>query len=203
MTAGEEPAVSEGAAQDIIESHEGGEPLAVDLGQRAERTVAVIADPEASPLFLGETVVSLCEGADVAVVVVDLHGAPGVAVARALVERGIAFERLVLGQEDRVPEALRAERDEVAAMARGENEQDMEELALIDANLVLVADSVTEQGVDLMSFGLDALPGIVLRQAEVAGRAAIVVVPPEMGLVRERAEDGDEYLRKLVHIAPE
>ena len=199
MTAREEASMSE----EEVQVEEGGEPSSVDLGQTAEKTIAVIADPEASSLFLGETIVSLCEGAEVEVVVVDLHGAPGVAVAQVLAERGVPFESLVIGQEDRVPEAMRPERDRLAGVARGEKVQDMEELALIDANLVLVADSVSEQGVDLMSFGLDALPGIVLRQAETVSIPAMVVVPPEMGLARSRNEGGDTYLRKLVHISAE
>lgn len=196
-----------GAGEDVS-----GEPVVVNLGQDesdeegetgAGRTLAFLIDPEASPLAVRETALSLIAAYHVERVVTDVTSLAGIAVAQAAETAGVPFSLLDYGQENRSGEASAAEHERLSVICDGVHHAELGTVASIPANLVLVPTTQAEEqdGPSAISLGLDSLPGIALQQLQETGEPCLLMLPPEAGLATEGSHQDPErvYVRKLLH----
>lgn len=181
-----------------------------------QRTVAFFADPRAAKLLLTETIEKLIESLDIRQGIVDITTMAGVDIAQAFVNMGVPFATLEYGQEphyeraeDRFPDVspqlikyaaanVAMHEEDLTNQASGVVYQDVNELAAVDANIVLIPAMVGPNE-KFLDFSQGSLVGTVLAQLEEAGRDAIVIDAPERGL---RPMDDGSYQRAVIHVQP-
>lgn len=207
------------AAQDAPTDQEGVEEADEELaGQMAAAPVegaviAFLADSRASTLLLEETVAMLVESQQVAQALVELHSLPGVRIAAALHRAGVSYSVLSFGPDlpehagdDEVPEVVGVEHAG-ALLAHAEQvvQVDPRGFGWLHAQLCVVPACVGSDEVHLDGFVEDVqldmspttLPGLVMDQASLDGRAMLLIDAPERGIVRQA--DG-AYRRRVIHI---
>ena len=155
-------------------------------------TIAVFTDPRSSTLFLQETAQSLITQYKIERAFVDLSTLAGLAFANALLDAGIAYESLEFGKAESERDAGQValtgagsltpplrEASHLRQMSAGTLAVDIEELALIPANLVVIPAMADET---LMDFSQGTVVGQVLNQIEKSNGELLLIAPPERGL---------------------
>lgn len=160
-----------------------------------ERTAAFFADPESATILLDETIGHLISKHRIQKALVDLSTPAGLTVATAFRDRDIPFLSLEYGQEPHAqgsppPSGAEAIRDAAAAV----HEIPISLIGEIDAEIVLIPKA-RGQYIDL---AVDSVPGVVHTQCHDAGRAMMLILPPENGLAHV---SGQDYIRGLVHVS--
>ncbi|PDQ35519.1 MAG: hypothetical protein B5766_05490 [Candidatus Lumbricidophila eiseniae] len=189
-------------------------------------TVLFLADPRASVFLLKDTVSTLLMTYRVQHAYVDLTTLVGLTAASELLQAGIAYEHLDFGQQ--IPEMVQktttakstgsgaADRDQrshcfkpsrprtlqdfayLEHMSADTHSVEIDKLAEIDANLVLIP-TMTAEGV--IDFSADTMLGRTLDHIERLGRDALIVMPPERGLrpvlTGQQATSADERYERI------
>ena len=200
-----------GPIEDIIDAEVVEDEQADEDDENAVRAAVFFSHPYAPTLFLTKTVLRLISSARIERGVVDLSGAPGLAIAEAFVQAGVPFEDLQYGQlthyvslsEDGelvADDEMAARAARVKSLAAEVHEVPMEDLYKVPASIVIVPAPV-ETGSRIVYFGPDAMPGIIVAQLGLADEEMpmIMIDTPERGL---QAYGPDDYERVLTHIEP-
>lgn len=200
-----------GPIEDIIDVEVVEDERTDEDDEDAVRAAVFFSHPYAPTLFLTKTVLRLISSARIERGIVDLSGAPGLAIAEAFVQAGVPFEDLQYGQAthyvvlseegELVPnEEMAARAARLKALAAEVHEVAIEDLYKVPASLVVVPAPV-ETGSKLVYFGPDAMPGIIVAQLSLADEEMpmIMIDTPERGL---QAHGHDDYERVLTHIEP-
>lgn len=161
----------------------------------AVRTAAFLADGRASTFLLAETITALVSRQGIQAAIVDISTEAGLTTAHQLLSAGIEYSIF-----DTVPpkwdEDSRQSLELVRSSASGRVAFDPDNLAAIDANIVLMPAPASDAGQ-----GIDATDGtitaIVLEQLKAANTPCLLVLPPEAGLRRQN--DGD-YVRLTLQL---
>lgn len=151
-------------------------------------TAVFFADPRASSFLLSDTISSMLGSYNIQRAYIDVSNQAGLVIAGELLRAGIAYELLDFGQEiqEVAPRAFVLDQERTAAdvpylrtMSAGTHAVAVEDLASIDANVVLIPAMADER---LINFSTTSVVGTVLTQAEESGRELLVITPPERGL---------------------
>jgi hypothetical protein len=163
-------------------------------------TAVFFADPRATTFLLADTIGSLLAAYSIQHAYVDLTTLGGVTVAGELLRAGVAYTLLDFGQQ--VPTAPAdhtaqfdleqprslADIPYLSAMSADTLTVKVEELAAMNANLVLIPAMADER---LIDFSPNSLVGAVLVQAEEIQRDVLVLSPPQRGLRCVPTPDSD------------
>lgn len=179
---------------------DGPETTSNKTGSTAEpvvlRTAAFLSDGRTDTFLLAETVDALISQQSIQEAVVDISTEAGVTIARRLLELEIDYSIF-----DTVPPKWDGENrvllEQLRARAKSLVPLDLDNLADIDANVVLAPAPATDAGP-----GIDATDGtitaLVLDQMQAADQSCLLILPPESGL--RRRESGD-YVRLTIRLS--
>lgn len=152
--------------------------------QTLVRTVAFLADEHTSSFLLAPTIESLITNQKIESIILDLSTETGISIAHQLVSNpGIEYRIF-----DTVPlkstPGLSFDLDPVLAHSAGTVPFDVEDIAGIDANIVLVPAAAIDAGpgVDVSD---GTIAGAVISQLQRAKQGCLMILPPESGLRRQ------------------
>lgn len=192
-----------GREEDIIDAEiveEEAEPQdeisTVELSTNAHRTVAVITDANTSAMLLSETVVPLAKNYDVEKILVNLTTLAGRAIAEGAIAAGIPFAELdYIG----APEPNDPHITELRKRSDGKMAIDLEEIANLDANLVIAPASAKDmRQPHLVDLGPESLCALVFDKMRETEQPLLLINPPEAGLIEYL--EPENYTRMLVLI---
>jgi hypothetical protein len=170
---------------------EGSTDVGILPEETAVRTVAFLADEHTSGFLLAPTIQSLVASQQIQSVIVDLSTETGVSIANLLVSNPEIEYRIF----DTVPlestDALKFDLGPVLAHSAGTVPFDVDDIAAIDANIVLVPAAAIDAGpgVDVSD---GTIAGAVISQLQQTKTNCMIVLPPESGL---RRQDDGSYVR--------
>lgn len=176
--------------EDRESSPEDAEPFLV-------RTAAFLADERTSTFLLPETVASLVSRQKIQSAIVDLSTEAGVAIARQLAESGVAYSVFDTVALKDVPGSPRDTVWLLLARSQGTVPFNPEDIAGIDANIVLMPASPDDTG-PYVDVSHGTIANTVIEQLQQAKLNCLMVLPPESGLRRQ--EDGS-YVRLTLKLA--
>lgn len=160
------------------------------------RTAAFLSDGRTSAFLLAETVDALISKQNIQEAVVDISTEAGVTIARRLLELEIdysIFDTVPLKWDGENRLLLEQLRDHAKSLVP----LDLDNLADIDANVVLAPAPATDAGP-----GIDATDGtitaLVIDQMRAAGQSCLLILPPESGL---RCRPSGDYVRVSIRLS--
>ncbi|MFJ2662536.1 hypothetical protein [Arthrobacter koreensis] len=161
------------------------------------RTAAFLSDGRTSAWLIEETLDALISQQSIQEAVVDISTDAGVAIARHLLELEIDYSIFDTAPPKWEDAEGRRLLKQLRAHAKALVPLDPDNLADIDANVVLVPAPAADAGP-----GIDAAEGtitaLVIDQMQAADQSCLLILPPESGL--RRRENGD-YVRLTIRLS--